>query len=92
MKAVASEVTNGTDLLSLVQGPERVSGILDDRDIVLARKRHDGIHVGGVAAYVHGHDSTSPGCDLSGNIGGIDVDGPLVYVGKDYFGADRQGP
>lgn len=62
--------------------------VFDDDEIVRAGDGEDGIHVGGQAEEVDGHDGARPGRDGGFEQRGIDVVGDRVDVHKNGLGAD----
>ena len=90
MERERSEMADRSELAALVFTAERVRCVLKHNNIMLSGQLHDGVHVDGIAADVHGHDHLRLVGDLSGHVGRVHVERARVNVGKDDLAADGQ--
>jgi hypothetical protein len=85
-----ADVADGAGEAILVRNADRLAGILDHEQAVLAGDRHDRVHVGRRVAHVHGHDGASEGRDVALDAGGVEHQG-FVDVGDHGNRADHHG-
>ena len=83
MEAEAAELTDVADVAVVIERPERARRVLDHPEAVIARDRHDRIHVRRQAEEVDRDDPDGAGRDLRLDLRDVDVEGLEVDVAED---------
>ena len=87
VEAVAAEVADGAEVLSVEGGVDPLRGVLDDEEVVFLGNGHDHIHLAGDPGVVDGDNDLGPGGDRRLDLGFINVQGVGADVHKTDGGA-----
>ncbi len=73
LEGKAADASERADVLAVPCGSEAVSSVFNDGNIACLTQRHDGVHIGGVAAHMRDDHSANIVCKLGLEIDQIDT-------------------
>jgi hypothetical protein len=82
IERIGRSLAKGADLLPLVARQMRLRAVFDDPELVLARDRHDRIHVRRLPVKMHRNDADRARRDRRLDRGGIDREGRAVRIAE----------